>query len=55
MPVIKSRKMSLARHIIHMGQMRNVYKILVGIPPGKRTCGRPTHRWGIISNWILNE
>jgi hypothetical protein len=25
--------------------MRNVYKILVGEPEGKRPLGRPKHRW----------
>jgi hypothetical protein len=28
-----------------MGQMRNVIKILVGNPEGKRPLGRPRHRW----------
>jgi hypothetical protein len=28
-----------------MGQKRNVYRVLVGKPEGKRTLGRPTCRW----------
>jgi hypothetical protein len=28
-----------------MGEMRNVYKILVGEPEGKRPCRRTRHRW----------
>jgi hypothetical protein len=28
-----------------MGDMRNVYKILVGNPEGKRLRGRPRRRW----------
>jgi hypothetical protein len=28
-----------------MGQKRNVYKVLVGKPEGKRSLGRPTCRW----------
>jgi hypothetical protein len=28
-----------------MGEMRNVYKMLVGKPEGKRPLGRPRHRW----------
>jgi hypothetical protein len=28
-----------------MGEMRNVYKILVGRTEGKRSLGRPRHRW----------
>jgi hypothetical protein len=28
-----------------MGENRNVYRILVGIPEGKRPLGRPRRRW----------
>jgi hypothetical protein len=28
-----------------MGEEREVYKILVGKPKGKRALGRPRHRW----------
>jgi hypothetical protein len=28
-----------------MGAMRNVYKLLVGKPEGKRPLGRPRRRW----------
>jgi hypothetical protein len=28
-----------------MGEMRNAYNILVGKPEGKRSPGRPRHRW----------
>jgi len=28
-----------------MGEMRSVYKILVGKPEGKRPLGRPRRRW----------
>jgi hypothetical protein len=28
-----------------MGEKRNVYKLLVGEPEGKRTLGRPRRRW----------
>jgi hypothetical protein len=28
-----------------MGERRNVYRILVGMPEGKRPLGRPRHRW----------
>jgi hypothetical protein len=27
------------------GEVRNAYKILVGKPEGKRSLGRPRHRW----------
>jgi hypothetical protein len=28
-----------------MGEKRNVYRILVGMPKGKRPLGRPRRRW----------
>jgi hypothetical protein len=28
-----------------MGEMRNVYSILIGKPEGKRPLGRPRHKW----------
>jgi hypothetical protein len=37
--------MRWARDVAHMGEVRNVYKILNGKPEGKRPSGRPGHRW----------
>jgi hypothetical protein len=37
--------MRWAGHVIGTGEMRNVYKILVGKPEGKRPFGRTRHRW----------
>jgi hypothetical protein len=34
--VFKSRKMRWAEHVARMGEMRNVYSILVGKHEGKR-------------------
>jgi len=34
-----------AGRITRMGEMRNVYKILVGRPEGKRPLGRSGRRW----------
>jgi hypothetical protein len=42
---IKSRKMMWARHVTRMGEGRNVYRVLVGKPEGKRPLGRPRRRW----------
>jgi hypothetical protein len=28
-----------------MGEKRNVYRLLVGKPEGRRPLGRPRHRW----------
>jgi hypothetical protein len=33
---IKSRRMRWAEHMVRMGQGRNVYKVLVGKPEGKK-------------------
>jgi len=30
---------------VHMEEGRGVYRVLVGKPEGKRTLGRPRHRW----------
>jgi len=30
---------------VRMGEMRGVYRVLVGKPEGKRPYGRPRHRW----------
>jgi hypothetical protein len=43
--LIKSRIMIWARHVARMGERRGVYRVLVGIPEGKRPLGRPTRRW----------
>jgi hypothetical protein len=43
--IIKSRRMRLARHVARMGEKRNVYRLLVGKPEGKRPLGRPRRRW----------
>jgi hypothetical protein len=42
--VVKSRRMRWAGHVVHMGEERGVYKVLVGKPEGKRPLGRPRHR-----------
>jgi hypothetical protein len=43
--MIKSMRMRRARHVVHMGEVRNVYKILVGKPEGEKLLGRFRHRW----------
>jgi hypothetical protein len=40
-----SRRMRWAEHVALMGEKRNVYRILVGKPEGKRPPGRPRRRW----------
>jgi hypothetical protein len=43
--IIKSRRMRWAGHLARMGEKRNVYRLLVGKPAGKRPLGRPRRRW----------
>jgi hypothetical protein len=43
--IIKSRRMRWAGHVARMGEKRNVYRLLVGKPEGKRPLGRPRRMW----------
>jgi hypothetical protein len=43
--MMKSRRMKWAGHVARMGEKRNAYRILVGIPEGKRPLGRLRRRW----------
>ena len=36
--VIKSRRMRWAGHIVHMGERRGAYRVLMRKPEGKRKC-----------------
>jgi hypothetical protein len=42
---IKSRRMRWAGHVARVGEKRNVYRLLVGKPEGKRPLERPRRRW----------
>jgi hypothetical protein len=42
---IKSSRMRWAGHMARMGERRNMYRILVGKPEGKRPLERPRRRW----------
>ena len=43
--VKKSRRMRLAGHVARMGEEREVYRVLLGKPEGRRPLGRPRRRW----------
>jgi hypothetical protein len=43
--IIDSRRMRWMGHVARMGEKRNVYRLLVGKPEGKKPLGRPRHRW----------
>jgi hypothetical protein len=42
---IKSRKMRWTGYVARMGKDRNVYRVFVGKPEGKRPLGSPRRRW----------
>jgi hypothetical protein len=46
----KSRRKRWVGHVARMGEERNMYRVLMGKPEGKRPLGRPRRRWedGII-------
>ena len=43
--VIKSRRMRRVGHVAHMGEVRGVYRVLLGKPEGRRPLGRTKNRW----------
>ena len=43
--VVKSRRMRWAGRVARMGEGRDVHRVLVGKPEGKRPLGRPRLRW----------
>ena len=43
--MIKSKRLKWAGHVVRMEEGRNAFKILTGLPTGKRPLGRPRHRW----------
>ena len=43
--MIKSRRLRLAGHIARMEEGRSTFKILLGLPIGKRPLGRSRRRW----------
>jgi hypothetical protein len=42
---IKARRMRWAGHVARMGEGRNLYRVLVGKPEGKRPLERSRSRW----------
>jgi hypothetical protein len=51
-PIIKSRMLRWAGYVARMGDKRNVCRLSVGKPEGKRPLGRPRRRW--IDNITAN-
>jgi hypothetical protein len=42
--MMKLMRMRWVGHVVHMGEMRNAYRILVGKPEGKRPLRKLRHR-----------
>jgi hypothetical protein len=42
---IKSRRIRWTEHVARKGEERNVYRVLMRKPEGKRTLERPRRRW----------
>ena len=49
------RRMRWAGHVARMGEGREVHRVLVGKPEGKRPLGRPRHRWEDNIKWIFRS
>jgi hypothetical protein len=43
--IIKARKMRWAGHVAGMWERKNLYRLLVGKPEGRRPLGRPRRGW----------
>jgi hypothetical protein len=50
--MIKPRRMRWTGHVAHKEEKRNASRILVGNSEGKRSLGRPRHRW--VDNTKIN-
>jgi hypothetical protein len=53
---LKSRRTRWAGHVAHMGEGKNVHRVLVGKPEGERPFERPRCRWdetGTLGDWLV--
>jgi hypothetical protein len=53
--VTESRTVSWAGHVACMGEQRGAYRVLIGIPDGKRPFGRPAADGKIILKWMFKN
>ena len=53
--VIKSRRMRWAGHVARMKERRDLCRVLVAKPEGKRPLGRPRRRWDDNNKMDLQE
>jgi hypothetical protein len=52
---MKSKRMKWAGHVAHMAEGRNMYRVLVGKPEGKRPLERPSVDGWMGSKWTLGR
>jgi hypothetical protein len=52
---VKSRRMRWVKHVTHIGEIRNAYKILVRKHEGKRPLRRPSCTWEDNIRMYLRE
>jgi hypothetical protein len=50
--VIKSVRMKLVGHVVRIGEIRSIYKILFGKSEEKRPLGRPKCKWEISEFYV---
>ena len=53
--VIKSRRMRWTGHVACMEERRGIYRVLLGKLEGKKSLGRPRHKWEDNINMDLQE
>ena len=53
--VVKSRRMRWAGHVARVVEGRDVHRVLVGKPEGKRPLGKPRRRWDDNIKMALRE
>ena len=52
---LKLRRLRWAGHVARTELSKNAYGVLVGKPDGKRSLGRPRHRWEDNIKMVLRE
>jgi len=53
--VVKSKRIRWAGHVVSIGERRDVYRILMMKPEGKRSLGRPRGRLKFNIKIVLQE
>jgi hypothetical protein len=43
--ITRSRRMRWVEHVVHIGEIRNAYNIIISEPEGKKPIGKPRNIW----------